>query len=153
VNPACPARRGSGAKGVQGGGEAVGWILMLLVGTKQGLLDLDTGHALVDGHTVTALASGPRGWHALLDRQVVIRLDDGEVMTVGELPADDGQSLLSWPTELSSWAEPVPVLPSSAPKWTTSVLSSRCRIETTGRTRPTRRPIPGPWRPVARTCG
>ena len=66
---------------------------MLLVGTKQGLLDLDTGHTLVDGHTVTALAPGPRRWHALLDRQVVIRLDDGEVMTVGELPADDGQSL------------------------------------------------------------
>lgn len=66
---------------------------MLLVGTKQGLFDLDTGHTLVDGHTVTALAPGPRRWHALLDRQVVIRLDDGEVMTVGELPADDGQSL------------------------------------------------------------
>ncbi len=34
-----------------------------------------------------------RRWHALLDRQVVICLDDGEVMTVGELPGDDGQSL------------------------------------------------------------
>jgi hypothetical protein len=66
----------------------------LLVGTKQGLLDLDTGHTLVDGHAVTALAPGPRGWHALLDREVVIRLDDGEVMTVGELPAEDGQSLV-----------------------------------------------------------
>ena len=66
---------------------------MLLVGTKQGLLDLDTGHTLVDGHTVTALAPGPRKWHALLDRRAVIRLDGGEVMTVGELPADDGQSL------------------------------------------------------------
>jgi hypothetical protein len=66
---------------------------MLLVGMKKGLLDLDAGHTLVDGHTVTALAPGPRGWHALLDRQVVIRLDDGEVMTVGQLPADDGQSL------------------------------------------------------------
>jgi len=66
---------------------------MLLVGTKQGLLDLDTGHTLVDGHTVTALAAGPRRWHALLDRQVVIRLEDGEVTTVGELPAGDGQSL------------------------------------------------------------
>src|ERR1700730_9363201 len=66
---------------------------MLLVGTKQGLLDLDTGHTLVEGHAVTALAPGPRGWHALLDRQVVIRVDAGGVMTVGELPADDGQSL------------------------------------------------------------
>jgi hypothetical protein len=66
---------------------------MLLVGTKHGLLDLDTGHTLVAGHTVTALAPGPGGWHALLDRQVVVRLDDGEVMTVGALPADDGQSL------------------------------------------------------------
>ena len=66
---------------------------VLLVGTKQGLLDLDAGYTLVDGHTVTALAAGPRCWHALLDRRVVIRLDDGGVMTVGELPADDGQSL------------------------------------------------------------
>jgi hypothetical protein len=66
---------------------------MLLVGTRQGLLDLDTGRALVDGHTVTALALGPSRWHALLDRRVVIRLDDGQVMTVGELPVSDGQSL------------------------------------------------------------
>jgi hypothetical protein len=66
---------------------------MLLVGTKQGLLDLDTGSTLVEGHTVTALAPGPTRWHALLDRRVVIRLDDGEVVTLGELPADDGQSL------------------------------------------------------------
>lgn len=66
---------------------------MLLVGMKHGLLDLDTGHTLVDGHSVTALAPGPRRWHALLDRQVVIRLDDGEVMIVGKLPADDGQSM------------------------------------------------------------
>jgi hypothetical protein len=66
---------------------------MLLVGTNQGLLDLDTGHTVIDAHTVTALAPGPRGWHALLNRQVVIRLDDEEVMTIGELPADDGQSL------------------------------------------------------------
>ena len=66
---------------------------MLLVGMEQGLLDLDTGRTVVDGHTVTALAPDPKSWHALLDRQVVVRLDDGEVMTVGELPADDGQSL------------------------------------------------------------
>jgi hypothetical protein len=60
---------------------------------KQGLLDLDTGHTLVDGNSVTALAPGRTGWHALLDRQVVIRLEDRGVVTVGELPADDGQSL------------------------------------------------------------
>jgi hypothetical protein len=66
---------------------------MLLTGMKQGLLDLDTGHTFVVGHSVTALAPGPGGWHALLDRQVVIRLDDREVVTVGELPGDDGQSL------------------------------------------------------------
>jgi hypothetical protein len=66
---------------------------MLLVGTKQGLLDLDAGRPLVDGHTVTALAPAGGRWHALLDRQVVIRLDEREVVTVGELPADDGQSL------------------------------------------------------------
>jgi len=66
---------------------------MLLVGTRTGLLDLDTGHSLVDGHSVTALAPGPGAWHALLDRRVVIRLDDTEVTTVGDLPTDDGQSL------------------------------------------------------------
>jgi hypothetical protein len=66
---------------------------VLLVGTKEGLLDLDTGHTLVDGHTVTALAPGSERWHALLDRKVVVRLEDGEVVTVGELPAGDGQSL------------------------------------------------------------
>jgi hypothetical protein len=66
---------------------------MLLVGTKQGLFDLDTNQSLVDGRSVTALAPGPTGWHALLDRQVVIRLDDGETIAVGTLPADDGQSL------------------------------------------------------------
>jgi hypothetical protein len=66
---------------------------MLLVGTKQGVLDLDMGRSLVERHTVTALASGPGGSHVLLDRQVVIRLSGAEVTTVGELPTDDGQSL------------------------------------------------------------
>ena len=66
---------------------------MLLVGTRTGLLDLDTGHSLVEGHSVTALAPGPGAWHALLDRQVVIRLDDADEATVGELPTPDGQSL------------------------------------------------------------
>lgn len=67
---------------------------MLLVGTKGGLLDLDAGRTIVDGHTVTALALGPGSWYALLDRQVIIRLDDRQVITVGELPAEDGQSLV-----------------------------------------------------------
>ena len=66
---------------------------MLLVGTQMGLLDLDTGQPLVDGHAVTALAPGPTAWHALLDRRVVVRLDNTEVVTVGELPTADGQSL------------------------------------------------------------
>lgn len=66
---------------------------MLLIGTKQGLFDLDTGRTLMDGHTVTALALGCNKWHALLDRQLVIRLDGAEVVTVGELSTGDGQSL------------------------------------------------------------
>ena len=66
---------------------------MLLVGTRTGLLDLDTGHSLVDGHGVDALAPGPGAWHALLDRRVVIRLDGADAATVGELPTHDGQSL------------------------------------------------------------
>jgi hypothetical protein len=70
---------------------------MLLVGTETALLDLDTGQPLVDGHAVTALAPGPTAWHALLDRRVVVRLDDTEVVTVGDLPTDDGQSLAVLP--------------------------------------------------------
>jgi hypothetical protein len=35
---------------------------MLLVGTKNELLDLDRGRTLVDGHAVTALDRGPRVW-------------------------------------------------------------------------------------------
>lgn len=66
---------------------------MLLVGMKSGLLDLDTGHTLIDKYAVTALVPHPMGWHALLDRQVVIRLDDEDITTVGELPVSDGQSL------------------------------------------------------------
>jgi hypothetical protein len=66
---------------------------MLLVGTRQGLLELDADHTLVDGHAVTALVPGPRSWHALLDRRVVIRVDGAEVTTLGELPSADGQSL------------------------------------------------------------
>jgi hypothetical protein len=75
--------------------------LVLLVGTRGDLVDLDTGRTLVKGHAVTALAGGPQGWHALLDRQVVIDLgsldndgaSEGAFQTVGELPEPDGQSL------------------------------------------------------------
>jgi hypothetical protein len=66
---------------------------MLLVGTTRGLLDLDAGIDFVEGHSVTALAPGRMGWHALLDRRVVVRLYEGRVITLGELPAGDGQSL------------------------------------------------------------
>jgi hypothetical protein len=66
---------------------------MLLVGTNQGLLDLDTNQTLLDGPTITALAPGRSGWHVLLDGQVVTRLGDREVKTIGKLPAHDGQSL------------------------------------------------------------
>jgi hypothetical protein len=66
---------------------------MLLVGTRQGLFDSDAGTAFVEGHAVTALAFGPRGGYALLDRKTVVCLDDGDAVTVGALPADDGQSL------------------------------------------------------------
>lgn len=66
---------------------------MLLVGTARGLVDLDTGTTFAEGRAVTALASGSGSWHALLDHQAVIRLDDAVSTTVGELPTDDGQSL------------------------------------------------------------
>jgi hypothetical protein len=70
---------------------------MLLVGMKEGLLDLDTGDTLVEGRSVTALAPGPRGWHALLDRRIIVRLEDGEATNVGNLPVADGQSLAVLP--------------------------------------------------------
>ena len=63
------------------------------MGRRRVLVDLDTGATLVDGHAVTALAADPTPWHALLDRQVVVRLDDGEVAVISQLPAPDGQSL------------------------------------------------------------
>jgi hypothetical protein len=70
---------------------------MLLVGMKEGLLDLDTGQTLVDGRSVTGLAPGPTTWHALLDGEVVIRLDGGGAITLGELPNADGQSVAVLP--------------------------------------------------------
>jgi len=66
---------------------------MLLVGTERGLHDLDASRTLVDGSGVTALAGGPGGWHALLDRRTVVRLDSAGPTTLGELPQPDGQSI------------------------------------------------------------
>jgi hypothetical protein len=60
---------------------------------EDGLLDLDSDRSIVEGHSISALAPGLSRWHALLDHKVVIRLDDGEVTTLGRLPAGDGQSL------------------------------------------------------------
>jgi hypothetical protein len=66
---------------------------MLLVGTRSGLVDLDDGRRLAHG-SVTALALGPTGWHALLDGRTVVRIEPGAtVRTVGELADPDGQSL------------------------------------------------------------
>ena len=76
---------------------------MLLVGTVHGLRDLDSGESLVEARAVTALASGgPRGaarWFALLDRCLVVRLDEGSKLglPVGQLPVPDGQSLAVLP--------------------------------------------------------
>jgi len=62
---------------------------VLLIGTRRGLRDLDSGETLVDGQAVTALAVGRGGWYALLDRRLVVR----DLVPIGELPAPDGQSL------------------------------------------------------------
>lgn len=69
---------------------------MLLVGTSQGLQDVDTGQRFVTGRAVTALAAGAAStWYALIERRFVVFLDEdlGEV-SVGELPRSDGQSLV-----------------------------------------------------------
>src|SRR3954447_11306154 len=66
---------------------------MLLVGTSHGLQDLDTDETLVEGQGVTALAAGPAGWRVLLDDRVVVALEAGRPVVVGELPEPDGQSL------------------------------------------------------------
>ena len=73
---------------------------MLLIGTSEGLQDLDSGEQLADGMAVTALAPvGPDRSYALLDRRLVVRLDKGagDTMAVGELPEPDGQSLAVLP--------------------------------------------------------
>ena len=49
-----------------------GW-RMLVVGTRHGLRDLDSGETFVDGMAVTAIApGGAGGWYALLDRRFVV---------------------------------------------------------------------------------
>jgi len=68
---------------------------MLLVGTTRGLQDLDSGERFIEGMAVTALALGADGAYALLDRRLVVLLDEekGDTVPVGELPGPDGQSL------------------------------------------------------------
>jgi hypothetical protein len=73
---------------------------VLLVGTSNGLQDLDTGETPVVGMAVTALAAGGAGgWYALLDRRFVVLLDEGmgDTVPAGELPEPDGQSLVVLP--------------------------------------------------------
>ena len=73
---------------------------MLLVGTTRGLRDLGSGQTFADGTAVTALASGGAdSRYALLDRRSVVLLDvdKGETIPVGELPEPDGQSLAVLP--------------------------------------------------------
>ena len=73
---------------------------MLLVGTTDGLRDLDSGETFVDGMAVTALApGGADGWYALLDGHFVVRLDEdrADPVPVGDLPEPDGQSLAVLP--------------------------------------------------------
>jgi len=69
---------------------------VLLVGTSNGLQDLESGEKFVDGMAVTALTpGGGDGWYALLDRRFVVRLDDdrGSTVPAAELVESDGQSL------------------------------------------------------------
>ena len=72
---------------------------MLLIGTGQGLQNLDSGEQLIHGTAVTALAPGSDGWYALLDRRFVVRVDEdmGDTVPAGELPEPDGQSLAVLP--------------------------------------------------------
>ena len=72
---------------------------MLLIGTGQGLQDLDSGEQLIHGMAVTALAPGTDGWYALLDRRFVVLVDEdtGHAVPAGELPEPDGQSLAVLP--------------------------------------------------------
>lgn len=69
---------------------------MLLVGTSDGLRDLESGAAFLDGMAVTALAPCAGGrWCALLDQRSVVLIDGGTggIQPVGELPEPDGQSV------------------------------------------------------------
>jgi hypothetical protein len=75
---------------------------MLLIGTAEGLQDLDSGKQFADGAAVTALAAGgPDRCYALLDRRSVVRVDrDGDAtVPVGELAEPDGQSLAVHPDQ------------------------------------------------------
>lgn len=71
--------------------------MTLLAATRAGLFALDgaTGEArpVVEGATVTALATGRGAGWALLDRQRVVRVDGADVSVIGELPAGEGQSV------------------------------------------------------------
>jgi len=73
---------------------------MLLIGTCDGVRDLDSGSRFVDGREVTALApGGADGWYALLDRRSVVLVDErgGKTVPAAELPEPDGQSLAVLP--------------------------------------------------------
>lgn len=73
---------------------------MLLVGTSRSLQDIESGKKFVERAAVTALAGdGAGGWYALVDGQVVVRLDAdrGTTEAVGQLAEADGQSLAALP--------------------------------------------------------
>lgn len=73
---------------------------MLLIGTCDGVRDLDSGSRFVDGREATALAPrGADGWCALLDRRFVVLVDGrgGKTVPAAELPEPDGQSLAVLP--------------------------------------------------------
>jgi len=64
---------------------------MLLIGTSDGLHDLDSGTELIGGRAVTALAVGGDSWCALFDRRFIVGAHEGE------LAEADGQSVAVLP--------------------------------------------------------
>jgi len=73
---------------------------MLLVGTSDGLEDVESGKRFVDGKGVTGLAAGPAGsWYALVERRSVVLVDTrgGGTVPVGALTEPDGQSIAVLP--------------------------------------------------------
>jgi hypothetical protein len=73
---------------------------MLLIGTAEGLQDLDSRKELVSGRAVTAVAVGAGGRsYVLFDRRSVVRVDGtaAEPLPLAELPEPDGQSLAVLP--------------------------------------------------------